>query len=274
MRVMYWNCTAPAGGTSVFDETKRAMISNRILAVQPSIVCLDEVSAKISNKAQADVYANSGGAGSFGATYKAACVSENPGTHLNQVVYVANTTKGCKTAEGIPSGDWDGEQTKRNLTRVTWQNPVTTRLIYIWFIHANASVAGGKLAVDLALIAMKGQNAVFIGDFNSSGVTAVDTAKAVSLSFAVLPKTLSAKGVAYTQWSKAERAVQTDPDYQITGTVFDFKPSPWGCLDFAVASGGVTVTAIDALTGLNADAVGQVMMNMDHFPVAYDITAS
>lgn len=277
MRVMYWNCTTPALGDTTFNEKKIAMISARILAIKPDIVCLDEVSEKLNNQAQAqnyaDAYTTPPAATAFGAYYKAIAVNANPGTHLNQAVYLANGAAKCAGDVGIPNADWGGDKTKRNLTRVTWQDAKASgRMIYIWFLHANASESGGKLAVDLALTAMKGTSAVFIGDFNNSGLRAIETAKGYSKSFAVLPITRSVADVAYTQWSRAETGPQSVAAYKIIGTTNDFKPSPSGCLDFALGSGLIKVAPVDALVGLDDAAVGQLMMNMDHFPIAYDIT--
>ena len=276
MRVLYWNCTSPGGADNTFAEAKIAMIAARIVALKPDIVCLDEVSEKLNTVAMAQAYANGYGVApaAFGASYTAKSVSLNPGTHLNQAVFFANAAPaGLKVAEGIPDSQWDDDKTRRNLSRVTWQEPKTLRLIYIWFLHANASDSGGKLAVELALTATKGVNAVFIGDFNSSALNAVVTARDYSKCVAVPPVAPGVKGVAFTQWSRALSGVQSVADYKITGTTYDFKPSPKGCIDFALASGLVDVVAADALAGLNANEVGQLMMNMDHFPVLYDITA-
>lgn len=276
MRVMYWNCTTPALGDTTFNAAKVAMISARILAVKPDIICLDEVSEKVNNKDQAQIYANGSAAAAagtaFGSFYKAAAVNLNPGTHLNQAVFIANETVKCATDVGIPNEDWGGDKTKRNLTRVTWQDKASGRSIYIWFLHANASESGGKLAVDLALTAMKQTSSVFIGDFNNSGLKAIDTAKGYTKSFAVLPIARSVADVAYTQWSRALTGPQSVAAYKIAGTTNDFKPSPSGCLDFALGSGLIKVASVDAMAGLDDAAVGQLMMNMDHFPIAYDIT--
>lgn len=277
MRVLYWNCTTPGEGDNTFSAAKIAMIAARVVALKPDIVCLDEVSEKLNTVAMAQTYANGNGVAPapFGATYTAKSVSPNPGTHLNQVVYFANAAQpGLKVAEGIPDSKWDDDKTRRNLSRVTWQDKGTTRLIYIWFLHANASDSGGKLAVELALAATKGVNAVFIGDFNSPALDAVVTARDYTKCVGVPPVAPSVKGVAYTQWSRTLSGMQSVADYKITGTTYDFKPSPKGCIDFALASGLVNVVAADALAGLSADEIGQLMMNMDHFPVLYDITAT
>jgi endonuclease/exonuclease/phosphatase family metal-dependent hydrolase len=247
------------------------MNANRIAAVAPDFVCLDEMSGAVNDLTAANAYAAAAG---FGGAYTARVVSQNPGSHLNMVVFKSNAAKDLKTDEGIPNDAWGGDKTKRNLVRLSWSDPRTARPLYAWFLHANASSSGGKLAVELALDVMKGASCVFIGDFNNAGAKAVEVARTVKDAFAVMPITASAKGVPFTQWTHGVRSLQSDPALQIVGTGHDFVPNPNGCIDFALGSGLIQCVAVNALVGLSAADVGQIMMNIDHFPVAFDVAAA
>lgn len=107
---------------------------------------------------------------------------------------------------------------------------------------------------------MKGASCVFIGDFNNAGAKAVEVARTVKDAFAVMPITASAKGVPFTQWTHGVRSLQSDPALQIVGTGHDFVPNPNGCIDFALGSGLIQCVAVNALVGLSAADVGQIMM--------------
>ncbi|HYC74667.1 MAG TPA: hypothetical protein VEC04_07490 [Brevundimonas sp.] len=265
---MYWNCTAPVG-TSSFDKAKLAIIAGRVAQVKPDILCLDEVSVKVASVAAAAAWAASMGLKG----YTAKVVSLNPGSHLNMILFHGPELSKCKSEEGIPDPDWGGDKTKRNLIRSTWIDPKTARPLSVWFLHANASAVGGKTAVELALAAMADTSSIFMGDFNNGLAAATDEAKAAK-AFAVSPVARTAKAAAYSQWSRGLTPAQSDPAYKIAGTTYDFKPNSQGCIDFALGRNLIAATAVDALAGLDANGYGQLMMNVDHIPIAYDVLAA
>ncbi|WP_128598630.1 endonuclease/exonuclease/phosphatase family protein [Paraburkholderia kirstenboschensis] len=220
MNVMYWNCTAPGAGGS-FSAEKVDAIGQRIAALQPDIICLDEMSALITGALTADRRLNSmktseGAPANLSETYAAVNVNVNPGAHLNTAIFVRKTLLPAvvKVAIGLPQAKWDSDNTKRDLVRAQYMDSQTHRIVSIWFLHANASQRNGAKAASFAAQDVTAaNNDIFIGDFN---VNAPD--------LHLYPKAVQTKpaldGYTYSQWAKS---AYSNGATQIGSTV-DAKP--------------------------------------------------
>jgi endonuclease/exonuclease/phosphatase family metal-dependent hydrolase len=278
MNVMYWNCTAPAAG-GLFSKEKVDTIGQRIAALQPDIICLDEVSALITGTLSADAWLNTmntaaGGPANLGATYAAADVNINPGVHLNTAIFLKKATAGAAKVDiGLPQAKWDSDNTKRDLVRVQYSDRQTGRIVSIWFLHANASQTNGaRAAAFAAQDVTAANNDVFIGDFNVNAPNLQASPKA-------LQTEPNLNGYTYSQWTKQQS--NENGATQIGISVF---AKPNGLYDYALSnsSGTVKVAGLNSLAGLTHmtdinkdyrnDTPEFIQRTFDHFPVLFQIT--
>jgi hypothetical protein len=241
-------------------------------------VCLDEVSALVMDQKSAEKAASdvSGQNAKFTPIY----LAENKGAHLNTLILArvdqpSHALTGAQVADGLPRDNW-AEFMVRNAVKVTiqFQSKTTSAPGYIYFMHANASEAGGKKAFELADSWCRGkgsskglENCAFVGDFNYKLSGTED-----------LVKQPIVDSCNFTQWTKSTAGQQAGPP--IPG-----KTNLWytagGMIDFAFTNieknskqmgRALEMAAIDSLHGLSTDQVGDVMNDMDHFPIAYDLS--
>ncbi len=274
MRILYWNCTAPSGTTdSVFADDKCNLIGEIIRRVNPDIVCLDEVSFKISDTATATAFATKF-INKDGYACTPTAITINPGYHLNTIVFVKDGSVKMTCAVGIPTEAWNTDGTIRDLARIQLSEAGNARTLNLWCLHANASGKGGKTAVALVAPALKDNYAVFMGDFNASPTDA-DTVLA-----ATLPKAKAVRPVigafTFSQWKADDYG-----SFAIPGTSGKkCKPNDKGFIDFALASPAMTVTAVDSLkkasdaTGASDDLIRRLLLAGDHFPIAFDFKST
>ena len=297
MRIMYWNATTPADGTSPPSQNKLNTIHAAVGLAMPDVLCLDETSVNIKDKVSADAFAQTNlkftvGGVNYG--YYALGVIANMGTHLNQAVFAKGKVSGARTIEinsaifksGIPDADWDTDLTKRDLSFVDYGGG-TTR-IRIWFLHANASDTGGTTAVRLVrdfLLNNKSGPTLFIGDFNAgldssapanwphssnSNSNAQTTTIEQSLlasnvtpvrpALPSFPDSRSNNAVVaanFTQWTRGV------PGLRIPGapSADTCNPSAKGVIDFAIAHPGSAKMKVEAAAILPSIAAGPVAPN-------------
>jgi len=252
MRVMYWNCTAPGSGNNSFNQDKLDFIQQVVTAVDPDILCLDEVSQSVgdinSAKSFANEYLNKN------LKFTEPKVSVNPGYHLNSVTYSKSDVTGVNKGVGVPNKNWSSNKTKRDLTRCKFN--LKQKDVYLFFLHANASPSGGKHAVELASDDI-GDNEywIFMGDFN------YPIGKAAN---AVTPKV----GVSgFTQWNRNDYGSVTVPN-----SMPPVKFTPHDIIDYAICdSNEVSLTPVDTLNNFSDDDKRKMIVYFDHFPIAYDI---
>lgn len=269
MRVMYWNCTAPAGtigagGALVpggaFSNLKAASIGARVNALLPDVVCLDEMTMKVVDVATGTQWAQQANM----KDYTCAGVVLNPGSHLNTAVFIRAGVSVTVIADGIPGLAWDKEDTKRNLVRAQFTDKKTARTLSVWFLHANASGSGGAAAYQKcgAFVANGKSNDVFIGDFNYSSAA---TSGTTAITF---PKIGAYK---FSQWSRLG-SNEGGALIQIGAGIF---AKPGGMIDFALSFGGSQPTTvpnpIDSIADLNEDGIKGLMNDFDHFPILYNV---
>lgn len=250
MRVLYWNCTSPGLGGDSFARAKKTFIGNVVRAMTPDIVCLDEVSAGISDTVSAQTYATNVLNGAT-ISFKPGTVVTNSGVHLNSATWTREGFADAKrTDSGLPSTKWNTDQTKRDLSLVNVSSPPNDTKV--WFLHANASPSGGKAAARLADTNADGTRMVFIGDFNCPIADALST---------VAP---NVAGHNFTQWKRHEHGKATVPN-RIPPVKYD----PHDIIDYAICdSKKIKVTAVDSVSQF---ALLDFIVHFDHFPVVYDI---
>jgi len=265
MRIMYWNCTTPSGADNTFSAAKLKAIQDRVLTLQPHVLCLDEVSALVTDANDfAAKYLNSAAL-----TYKAGPVIKNDGVHLNTVAFYlqppASASAAPKFDVGIPQETWANEQTKRDLIRVYWlagTSPVT-----LWFLHANASKSGGQTALDRAAKATSQKYAAFIGDFNTGCVARSDAT--------TVAPTVGKYG--FSQWKSEVRPAGGSGTMaglvDVPGSsTYMVRPNPSGFIDFAVANkAGMALTPVDSLGSITEETLRTIMLGCDHFPIVFDV---
>ena len=278
MRIMYWNCTAPAGrdDKKPFAIDKCEFIGARVRACNPAVLCLDEVSSSVSHQSEAQAWADKFIAnGDRNHHYECKGIIQNEGTHLNAVVFIHHEFAKLVTVsgEGLPSKDWITDKTKRNLLRAEYQDKKGTgRIAHFWFLHANASRIGGKTAVGHAAKWVADRNNdVLIGDFNNDIThlkSDVATTPSVGNAFEAWSKEL------FTQW---KTSISPSLGLRIFGSTYYLIPN--ATYDFAVSNKHQTVklTAADSLAELpdthpNVNGLGFLLLSFDHFPIVYDIT--
>lgn len=270
MKVMYWNCTAPASG-GTFPVEKVNAIAERIRRHQPDIVCLDEMSGAVTDVAKANTWlgtmATPPGGLVIATAYQALDVNVNPGIHLNTVILVKTSLAAAvKVQIGLPGVVWDSDGTKRDLLRAQYTDRATARIVNLWFIHANASPSGGSTAVRFAAQYLaQHTNDVFIGDFNNR--TPLNDIGKARMTRPVVGT------CGYTQWQRS--AYKNDGPAIGVGMY----AKPGGMIDFALSTGAptVTVTALDALDGLASSTTADnspeyIQKTFDHFPIVYSIS--
>jgi hypothetical protein len=269
MRVMYWNATSPGpGAVGQPPQAKRDLIKAVVKDANPDILCLDEMSTNVSTVPLAQAYADAVLNVAAKDPYVATTVAVNPGAHLNAVVFLKaaldNANQTVKTDFGNPGIGWTMDGTKRDLVRAQWfyrpsPGPYT---INIWFQHANASAAGGALALTLAGGFDTNSGWVFIGDFNASSEGPLPSTATLKMTPVIVPPVIS--NLTFSQYQRDDS----------TGTQYGspyakFKPNPRKFIDFAIASPtGLTIKAANSITLANAYAY---MPYGDHFPVCYDL---
>ncbi len=286
-RIMYWNCTASGSPVTVFNHDKLELIRNRVAAVNPDVLCLDEVSRLVvDSKTQTtgkQISAQDWQRAYLNDQWDELAVSVNPGVHLNGVVFCRRGASGIACNVGIPDIKFDSENTKRDLLRVTlnsrgsdsYGNP-TSKDVFIWFLHANASASSGEIAVKLALAALGGNYAMFVGDFNFpfADPSAADAAAKVKGTAPLIGKmrlTGWTGKKAFTQWTSSDsRLKQGDDSEQIPGLSRWITPN--GTIDYALHLKGLNVSPFDSMAGMNDAALTTVFQNFDHFPIAYDVS--
>lgn len=252
MKVLYWNCTSPGLGGNSFAKAKKDFIGEVVRTLDPDVVCLDEMSAGISDDSAADRYATNVLNGAS-VSYETGIVVENPGVHLNTSTWIKEGFAFKKIESGLPSMKWNTDKTKRDLTKVDCK--VGTKDTAVWFLHANASASGGKAAANLAGINSDGTRMIFIGDFNCP------IGKALS---AVSP---NVGGHNFTQWKRDAHGHASVP-----GRTPPVKYEPHDIIDYAICDQAkVTIAAVDSVGLFGADGFLNFIVNFDHFPVVYDI---
>lgn len=252
MRVMYWNCTAPGGGNTLSNQTKLDFIKQVVTAVNPDILCLDEMSQSVGDVNSAKDFARNYLNG--GLTFTDPKVSVNPGYHLNSVCYTNSDSGGVVKNVGLPNNNWSGDKTKRDLMRCKFK--LKSKDVYLFFLHANASPSGGKHAVGLAADDTDDNEYwIFMGDFNCPIKHAVG---------AVAPKV----GISnFTQWNRNDYGSVTVP-----GSSPPVKFDPHDMIDYAICDGSeISLTAVDTLYNFNNDDKRKMIVYFDHFPISYDI---
>lgn len=255
----------PAGGEK-FADIKINFSIDRVRYLNPDILCFDEVSSSITD-ANAQTWANKYllGVGVGGLGYVFCAVVINPGAHLNTVVFRKKNAKVTVTGDVIPADEWDTDRTRRNLVRIQYTHPNTSRLVGIWFLHANASMFGGKTAVDLvSQYVIAHNNDVVVGDFNNATPIAP---KNLTIAYPIIGE------LKYSQWKVTSYAID---GAQIGVSKY---AKPGGILDYALLNSNRTLVAtpIDSLEGLSNDlndgnSVPFLQKTFDHFPIVYDFT--
>lgn len=250
MRILYWNCTSPGLGGGSVAWAKKDMIGEVVRAVDPDVVCLDEMSVGVSDTLGADSYAINVLDGP-GVAFETAVVVVNPGVHLNSVTWVKEGYVIKNAASGLPSSKWNTDKTKRDLTRI--KATVGTKEAIVWFLHANASASGGKAAARLADTNADDTRNVFVGDFNCP----IGDAQG-----AVAP---AVNGHNFTQWKRDEHGKRSVP-----GRNPPMKYDPHAIIDYAICDRKkITIAAVDAVGG---HELADFIRSFDHFPVAYELT--
>jgi hypothetical protein len=251
---MYWNCTSPGLGGNRFAEEKKSVITTVVNHFAPDVLCLDEMSASISDDASANSYASNYLDGP-GQSYSSGVVVENPGVHLNTSTWIKDGTAYKDVTSGLPSAKWDSDRTKRDLSRV--QYSAGSKNVSIWFLHANASRSGGLTAAGYATAGARGTRNVFIGDFNCPIADAGG--------FAVAP---AINGMNFTQW-------RTDLAFgsaHLGGFNPPIKFDPHGIIDYAICDPAfVTLTAQDTVNPFDRQHLRNYIVYFDHFPIVYDL---
>ncbi len=252
MRVLYWNSTSPGLVRNAFAEAKKKVIGKIVRKLDPDVVCLDEMSAGVRDDATAASYATNVLNGNS-VSYVTGTVVANPGVHLNTSTWVKEGVAFRKIDSGLPSTKWDTELTKRDLTRFDCK--VGQKDTAVWFLHANASSSGGRVAARLADINSAGTRMIFIGDFNCPIGDALS---------AVAP---DVGGHPFTQWKR-------DPHGHVSvpGRTPPVKYDPHGIIDYAVCDQAkVRIEAVDSVRRFGDEGLLNFIVNFDHFPVAYEI---
>jgi hypothetical protein len=217
------------------------------------LLCLDEFSEQVNDNNSADNFATN----HLNGLYQAKAVVVNLGVHLNSVTFInkksAVTYKAIET--GVPKQKWASEDTKRDLTKCSYRDG--TRDISIWFLHANASRKNGKKAANYAARTVVDMRQAFIGDFNCS----IDDVQR----HAVRPGLRA--DLQFTQWSKDDHGARNVP-----GKHPGKKYNPHNIIDFAIADrNALNFFPTVFLSILPDDDLGFLILNFDHFPIAYDV---
>jgi endonuclease/exonuclease/phosphatase family metal-dependent hydrolase len=229
------------------------MITALVGAFKPDILCLDEVSAGVSDALAAQTFASNYLTGP-GLTYDAGAVSPNPGAHLNGATFAKSGSALVKHEVGIPSTDWDTHKTKRDTLRITFQVPQASSAVQVFFVHANASYHGAEAAALACKHVAKNPFSAFMGDFNHP----VDQAEG-----AVPPEV---RGLKFTQWKVNLHGTKVVPGPSRNAST---RFTPHDRIDYAIPGRGLQLKPVDLLRHLTEDELGELILNFDHFPVAY-----
>ncbi|MBV8225242.1 MAG: endonuclease/exonuclease/phosphatase family protein, partial [Verrucomicrobia bacterium] len=249
MKVMYWNCTAPSNGQSLFDQEKRQLIAIVVRALAPDLLCLDEFSKGVVDTNSADNFARNELNGA-GVKYTSGEVIVNPGVHLNTVTFFKRKSPiAFAFSQGIPDKRWATGLTIRDLTKCSYNEG--GRDISIWFIHANASTAGGHEAVSLAWKSVENKYQAIIGDFNCpiGHVNKGAVKPSVALYW-------------FTQWKRNDYG-----SMEVPGGNPPQKIDPHDTIDYGIADAkALRLFPDDAIFLLKDKQMRKLFLNFDHFP--------
>jgi hypothetical protein len=182
------------------------------------------------------------------------------GRHLNSVTFSNKKSKVDYRAieTGVPKSTWASDDTKRDLTKCSYKEGIKD--ISIWFLHANASRKNGRKAAGFAARTVDTKYQAFIGDFNCP----IDQVQ----NHAVRPGLRT--GFAFTQWKTNLFGSRIVPG--VPGSHPAQKYDPQGIIDFAIADDRALNFIPTALLGILAEEdLGFLMLNFDHFPIAYSV---
>ncbi len=259
MKLAFWNMNTGVG--SFVDKQKA--VSTWCAETQPELLILEEVSSTLA--------ADAGGAGLTKMTGMTLLgfvntLDKNLDASTKCIAALAGPKTKIKfaaTALGFP-----GLDQKRNLVKVTTSN--LTSNLYIWGIHANASISGGinaRTAAETYLASAVGAGAIVGGDYNASFSKPADARVLATVSTRFDGKPLTA-----TQWNNeggsAMNGAAMQKELNLSRVVYA-NTKLNGVIDYALSGPGVKIAGLPN-AGSQANWTDIVAL-FDHCPVVFDV---